>query len=178
MGQREEELRMLSDQVLDSLKGLPQDGQERQVTISVGGDNHGSIHVGSVVNITSAPPRKRELHEMESRELAGIRRDLQSKSKDAKWRCYFNAPVILLFGLMFLAFGFALWNIYLLYNYGAKASLLVLDEKTFFIYLSWALAVTFSGKRMDKIRKVENRIIQENQLTIDAIDVILRRRSF
>lgn len=178
MDRREEELRMLSGQILDSLKQLPQDGQERQVTISVGGGNHGSIHVGSVVNINPVPPRPRELHEMESHELLKIKRNLQIKSKDAKWRYYLNIPSVLLLTLVSSAFSFALWNIFLLYNYGMQANLLILNEKSIVVFVSWALCVTLCGKLMDRTRKIENCIVVENQSIIDAISVILRRRDY
>ncbi|MFE8048770.1 hypothetical protein [Brenneria goodwinii] len=177
MDRREEELQTLAEQVIDSLKQLPQDGQERQITISVGGNNHGSIHVGSVVNINHAPKRPPELHERDSQELLTIKRGLLKKNKDAKWRCYSNIPCLLLLSLVFIAFAFALWNAYMMLFGGGITNLLVLNEKTAVIFVSWSLIVMLCGKAMDKNRKIENKIINENQDIIDTIDVILRRRN-
>ncbi|AIA72729.1 putative phage-related membrane protein [Pectobacterium atrosepticum SCRI1043] len=177
MDRREQELHSLAEQVMDSLKHLPQDGQERQITISVGGNNPGSIHVGSVVNINPAPTRSRELHERDSHELLTIKRKLLTKNKDAKWRCYFNIPCLLLLSLVLIAFAFALWNAYMMLFGGGLTNLLVLNEKTMVIFVSWGVIVMFCGKAMDKHRKIENRIIDENQNVIDTIDVILRRRN-
>ncbi|KLU14274.1 MULTISPECIES: hypothetical protein [Xenorhabdus] len=179
MDDREEKLRTIAEQVVDSLKLLPQDGQERQVTISVGGNSNGSIHVGSVVNINPpTPPRPRELHERNSQELLAMKRKLLTKNKDAKWRCYFNTPCLLLFSLILMAFGFALWDAYMMLLGGGSTGLLVLNEKTLIIFVSWIVLIYICGKKMEKQRKIENRIIDENQNTIDTINVILRRRNF
>ncbi|RLM25340.1 hypothetical protein BIY29_07455 [Brenneria alni] len=174
MDRREEELHTLAEQVIGSLKQLPYDGQERQITISVGGNNPGSIHVGSVVNINHAPKRPPELHEMDDHTLQQIKRELISKRNESKRRSYFNIPSALFVGLALLAFGFVLWNIFLMYN--GESHWLVLSENTLFLFLGWASLVMLAGKSMDKIRKIESRIINENQHTIDSIDVIFRRR--
>ncbi|MFD0709368.1 hypothetical protein [Photorhabdus akhurstii] len=177
MNRRDEELQTLAEQVFDSLKQLPQDGQERQITISVGGNNHGSIHVGSVVNINPMPSRPRELHERDSRELLAIKRELLIKNKDAKWRYYINTPCLLLLSLVLIAFTFALWNAYMMFFSGGFTNVLVLNDKTLIIFISWVVLITLCGKKMDKHRKIENRIIDENQNVIDTIDVILQRRN-
>ncbi|EYU13281.1 hypothetical protein [Photorhabdus aegyptia] len=177
MDKRDEELQTLAGQVFDSLKQLPQDGQERQITISVGGNNHGSIHVGSVVNINPTPSRSRELHERDSRELLAIKRELLIKNKDAKWRYYINIPCLLLFSLVLIAFTFVLWNAYMMFFGEGPTNVLVLNDKTLIIFISWVVLITLCGKKMDKDRKIENRIIDENQNVIDTIDVILRRRN-
>ncbi|WP_445374662.1 hypothetical protein ACSLVK_00315 [Photorhabdus tasmaniensis] len=177
MNRRDEELQTLAEQVFDSLKQLPQDGQERQITISVGGNNHGSIHVGSVVNINPTPSRPRELHERDSRELLAIKRELRIKNKDAKWRYYINTPCLLLLSLVLIAFTFALWNAYMMFFGGRLTNVLVLNDKTLIIFISWVVLITLCGKKMDKYRKIENRIIDENQDVIDTIDVILQRRN-
>lgn len=177
MDRRDEELQALAEQVVDSLKRLPQDGQERQVTISIGGNNHGSIHTGPVVNINPASPREPELHERNSQELLTIRRGFITEANAAKWRRYLNVPCISMICLGLAALLFALWNAYMLFNYGVSSTLLVLNAKSMMIFISWGVAVTLCGKAMDKIRKIENRIIDENQYTIDSIDTILRRRS-
>ncbi|AKH64894.1 MULTISPECIES: hypothetical protein [Photorhabdus] len=177
MDRRDEELQTLAGQVFDSLKQLPQDGQERQITISVGGNNHGSIHVGSVVNINPMPSRPRELHERDSRELLAIKRELLIKNKDAKWHYYINTPCLLLLSLMLIAFTFALWNAYMIFFGGGLTNVLVLNDKILIIFISWAVLVMLCGKKMDKHRKIENRIIDENQNVLDTIDVILRRRN-
>ncbi|WP_387692533.1 hypothetical protein [Photorhabdus sp. RM71S] len=177
MNRRDEELQTLAEQVFDSLKQLPQDGQERQITISVGGNNHGSIHVGSVVNINPVPSRSRELHERDSRELLAIKRELLIKNKDAKWRYYINTPCLLLLSLVLIAFTFALWNAYMMFFGGGSTNVLVVNNKTLIIFISWTVLMMLCGKKMDKNRKIENRIIGENQNVIDTIDVILRRRN-
>ncbi|MCC8420906.1 hypothetical protein [Photorhabdus thracensis] len=177
MDRRDEELQTLAGQVFDSLKQLPQDGQERQITISVGGNNHGSIHVGSVVNINPMPSRPRELHERDSRELLAIKRELLIENKDAKWRYYINTPCLLLLSLVLIAFTFALWNAYMIFFGEGFTNVLVLNDKTLIIFISWVGLVMLCGKKMDKHRKIENRIIDENQNVLDTIDVILRRRN-
>ncbi|EYU16175.1 hypothetical protein [Photorhabdus aegyptia] len=177
MDRRDEELQTLAGQVFDSLKQLPQDGQERQITISVGGNNHGSIHVGSVVNINPMPSRPRELHERDSRELLAIKRELLIENKDAKWRYYINTPCLLLLSLVLIAFTFALWNAYMIFFGEGFTNVLVLNDKTLIIFISWVGLVILCGKKMDKHRKIENRIIYENQNVLDTIDVILRRRN-
>ncbi|PHM24603.1 hypothetical protein [Xenorhabdus ehlersii] len=178
MDNREEKLRTIAEQVVDSLKLLPQDGQERQVTISVGGNSHGSIHVGSVVNINPpTPPRPRELHERDGQELLAMKQQLLTKNKDAKWRCYFNTPCLLFLSLVLMAFGFALWNAYMVLWGGGSSGLLLFNEKTLVIFVSWSVLIYICGKKMDKHRKIENIIIDENKNIIDTINVILRRRN-
>ncbi|MFP1743985.1 hypothetical protein [Lonsdalea quercina] len=175
MDRRDNELQELADQVAGSLKMLPQENLERQITISVGGDNPGSIHVGSVVNINPAPVRRPpELHEMDDRTLLNMKKALISNRNESSRRCYFNIPCILLFGLISGAFIFVLWNIFLILH--QKPTLLDLDEKKLIIYASWVCLVTLAGKNLEKIRKIESRIATENQTIIDTIDVILFRR--
>ena len=101
MDRRDNELQELADQVAGSLKMLPQENLDRQITISVGGDNPGSIHVGSVVNINPAPVRPPELHEMDDRTLLNMKKALISNRNESSRRCYFNIPCILLFGLIY-----------------------------------------------------------------------------
>ncbi|OSM95592.1 MULTISPECIES: hypothetical protein [Lonsdalea] len=174
MDRRDNELQELVDQVTGSLKMLPQENLERQITISVGGDNPGSIHVGSVVNINPAPVRPPELHEMDDRTLLNMKKALISNLNESSRRCYFNIPCILLFGLISGAFIFVLLNIFLILH--QKPTLLDLDEKKLIIYASWVCLVTLAGKHLEKIRKIESQIATENQSIIDTIDVILFRR--
>ncbi|MBP2844446.1 hypothetical protein J8655_02880 [Dickeya oryzae] len=176
MDSREKELSALSAQIADSLKGLPfDDGQERQITITVGGSNPGSIHVGSVVNINPAPQRPLELHEMDDHTLRVMRKNLTVKRNDAKRRCHLNGPSMMSLALILSAFFSALFNGYLLIN--KEPPIFILDEKVFFVLIGWAFLLSFFVKRLDKIRKIESIIINENQSIIDAIDVILRRRN-
>ncbi|MBN3250538.1 hypothetical protein AB6D34_04840 [Pectobacterium brasiliense] len=174
MDRREQELHSLAEQVMDSLKQLPQDGQERQITISVGGNNPGSIHVGSVVNINPAPQRPLELHEMDDSMLRKIRRELISKRNESKRRSYFNIPSLLFFVLTLSAFGFVFWNISLIYT--GKSHWLDMSGNNFFIFIGWACLIMLTVRFMYKVRKIETRIVNENQNTIDTIDVIFRRR--
>ncbi|MCT8349583.1 hypothetical protein LGZ99_20880, partial [Photorhabdus temperata] len=60
---------------------------------------------------------------------------------------------------------------------GGLTNVLVLNDRTLIIFISWAVLVMLCGKKMDKHRKIENRIIYENQNVLDTIDVILRRRN-
>ncbi|MEC5344655.1 hypothetical protein ABRZ24_18850 [Brenneria populi] len=177
MDRRDEELQTLAGQVIDSLKQLPQDGQERQITISVGGNNHGSIHVGSVVNINHAPKRPPELHERDSQELLAIKRGLLKKRNGAKWRRYFNIPFLLMLSLLLIGLASCLWIAYMSLWVGGLANPLVLNGKTLAVSIVWGVLMILCAKAMDKLWKVENRIINENQDVIDTIDVILRRRN-
>ncbi|MFE8103583.1 hypothetical protein RBA71_19150 [Brenneria goodwinii] len=173
MDRREEELHTLAEQVIDSLKQLPQDGQERQITISVGGNNPGSIHVGSVVNINHAPKYPPELYEMDDCVLQQIKRELVSKRDESKRRSYINVISFLFFGLILLAFIFILWNIFLIYG---EPHWLSIIRNTPFTFFGWVSLVIIAIKSMDKIRKIESRILNESQNTVDAIDVIFRKR--
>ncbi|ENU9618646.1 hypothetical protein ACE2MM_000809 [Salmonella enterica] len=175
MGRMDNELQTLVDQVANSLHSLPQDGVERQITIRVGGNNSGTINVGPTVNITPPQPRPRTYEDFDNRELLSIRRDLVSKNTRAKLRCYLNFPAFLSLMLFLVASVFALLNAYLLFT-GGK-SFLVLTGETFVVYTAWVVLLALSARSLNKIRKIESIIIYENQNTIDAIDVILRRRS-
>ncbi|ATO34604.1 hypothetical protein DDI_3436 [Dickeya dianthicola RNS04.9] len=77
--------------------------------------------------------------------------------------------------LILSAFFSALLNGYLLIN--KEPPIFILGEKVFFVFIGWAFLLSFFVKKMDKIRKIESIIINENQSVIDAIDVILRRRN-
>ncbi|MDX5630358.1 MULTISPECIES: hypothetical protein [unclassified Brenneria] len=178
MDRRDEELQTLAEQVIDSLKQLPQDGQERQITISVGGNNHGSIHVGSVVNINHAPKRPPELHERDSQELLAIKRGLLKKRNGAKWRRYFNIPFLLMLSLLLIGLASCLWIAYMSLWVGGLTNPSVLNEKMYIALIIWGVIMAFCVKFLDSRWKIENRIINENQDVIDTIDVILRRRNY
>ncbi|WP_140921062.1 hypothetical protein [Limnobaculum xujianqingii] len=171
----------LANQIASTLESLPNDGKERQMTITIGGNNHGTVVMGSNITINPPPERVREPQDMSTSELQQLRENWQVEVRSAFWRKWFNTPSLIVFALLIAMLGMILWPISEFSARGIASALLQNNETnilTFPVVIGFASLLLASGIWFDRVRKVEDRLIKENKEQIDNINVILRRRGY
>lgn len=98
-------------EIKSQLEEVPDDGKEHSITVTVGGDNNGSIYVGrqTFVNVTTTTRQSAEdcLEDMPVDQLTDLKRQYERLLRDI-WRGRTWWPVALMIGGS-LAIG--LWNL-------------------------------------------------------------------
>ncbi|BCU88707.1 MULTISPECIES: hypothetical protein [Yersinia pseudotuberculosis complex] len=167
----------LADRIVNTLDNLPDDGNERQITI--GGNNHGTIVMGPQINVHSASKRSPELDELALSSLHQLRQKRHAEIRAARWRKRFSIPFLLGNTLLIIMGGGILWHTAQFVTgkpiwdlvLGSDANIWLLP-----VILTLAVIMLIAGFWLHKTSKVENQFIAENQTEIARIDVILQRR--
>lgn len=73
----------------------PNDGRERAMTVTVGGDNHGAITFGNHITINAAAPELKEERPLTDEELCLLAKREKKVLHQAKMRRVFNLPFML-----------------------------------------------------------------------------------
>jgi len=106
-----ERVERLVKEIQSQLEEVPDDGQEHSITVTVGGDNNGSIYVGrqTFVNVTTTTRHSAEdcLEDMPVDQLTDLKHQYERLLRDI-WRGRTWWPVALMIGGS-LAIG--LWNL-------------------------------------------------------------------
>lgn len=147
----------------DALKDLPSDGEERTVSITVGGDNHGNITFGHHITINTPPQEKKPSRPLTEQEMRAEVSYAKQQRLNALVRSFINIPNALLV-LFFASFALSLFSGHLWQlmsvippNWGMVLPISV--GVVIFPLAGWSFY----------IRKLERAIIQEAQHTIDNI---------
>ncbi|MCL7930452.1 hypothetical protein [Halomonas llamarensis] len=150
----------------DAIKDLPSDGEERTVSITVGGDNHGSIIVGHHITV-NPPAEAKEEKPLTIDELREIVEQGKREARQSWIRNRLNIPT----GIMFFLLGLAITG--LLNGY-----LLSVPMSTFNMLLIGGVVIFLAaGFWASRIGDVERGIFQQaRQQTLQAKQELQRRR--
>lgn len=81
---------------------LPNDGRERQMTVTIGGDNHGNITFGNHITIHAAPVAEPEPERAppSDEQLREMERQAKQQQREAWLRSWCNVPSLVLLGVL------------------------------------------------------------------------------
>lgn len=164
---KDDDLLEVARALAKEIEAQPLDGQERSISVSIGGANSGHITIGGTQVVIGRPePRPRTWSEQSEEELKA-RLSQEKTQRWSGWRGYWlNLPCLLLLALgVGIAWG-VITGVLPSVTMG-KFPLLPL------VVLAVMLPLFFW---MTSIRRVEARHIEDCQSVIDAIQAELRRR--
>lgn len=156
----------LATRLSEMVNEMPNDGLERAMTVTIGGDNHGNITFGNHITINAAPEAKRDKH-LSDDELREIVEQGRREARQSWLRNRLNIPTAIMFFLIGLAIT-GLFNGYLLSVSMSTFNLLVIGGGIVFIAAGfWA----------NRIGDVERGIFQQaRERSIQAKQELQRRR--
>lgn len=163
MSDKTKQFDALAQRVSDLVGELPNDGKERQMTVTIGGDNHGNITFGNHITIHAAPAAEPEperkpltgpqMHAMEQRARA--------QQRSAFIRSWFNVPLTLMIliaaGVIVALFKGYLWQLINTFEY---PFLMPAFFGAVFLPLAYWAA---------RIKRLEQPIIRDAEQTLEAI---------
>lgn len=169
----------LANQIASTLESLPNDGKERQMTITIGGNNQGTVVMGPSITINPPPESPRKPQDMSTHELQNLKDNWKMEVRSAFRRKWFSAPVLIGITLLITLLGMLLWQISEL-SIGDLGSIASQNKGTNIItvpiLIGFALLFLASVSWFERVRKIEDRLIKENKEQIESINVLLRRR--
>lgn len=92
---RTEALDDLATRISALVNEQPNDGQERAMTVTVGGDNHGAITFGNHITINAGTHPVKEERPLSDGELQALAAQKKRERRDAQFRRFINLPVLL-----------------------------------------------------------------------------------
>lgn len=99
-------LEQIAERVKSAVKDLPKDGKEHQITVTVGGDNHGSITLGDHIVVNEQPQSYADqVASASSDSLLRERRRQASLRRAAVVRQFLNIPALLFFTVLIVVLG-------------------------------------------------------------------------
>ncbi|MBK5145959.1 VCBS domain-containing protein [Budviciaceae bacterium BWR-B9] len=169
----------LANQLAETLSQLPDDGKERQLTVTIGGSNHGTVVMGSQITINTESKRTRSPGEMRSDELYELKNRYVSEIYSARRKKWVSTPAIVMLMMMIFLVSLLLWCFSPLLS-GVPLRVILSHPPVMInesILLIWVIIFAASAYFFDKIRKVQDRLIRNNKEYIESIDVELSRKS-
>jgi hypothetical protein len=163
---RKEGLDDLATRISALVNELPNDGQERAMTVTVGGDNHGNITFGNHITINTAAEPQEEERPLTDAELHSIKQQAKLQHRRAWMRSRFNIPTFLML-LILLAMGVALFSGYLWQ---------VTTGQYPWIVSVFGFAFLLTGLWAGRIHRLEKPIIQEAEETLAYVRQLQHRR--
>lgn len=176
MANAQDSLNRIAARVSDAVKGLPRDelprnGEERQFTVTIGGDNHGNITYGDHIVVNEHPPSYGDLvHDAVDGNLYKERKALVKYRNKAFVRQFLNGPNFGFFAVLLCLAVFALIQL---------ASFMHHVEPVFPPMLALAIGacgLLLFGFPAIKKRKLEQDIIDTSNVKIEIIDKELHKR--
>ncbi|HEY0286274.1 MAG TPA: hypothetical protein VGC62_04585 [Pseudomonas sp.] len=162
----DDDLMKMARALAAEVEAQPQDGQERSISVTIGGNNGGHITIGGTQIVISSPERERSWHDLSTEEL---REHLEHWRAQwwSGWRGFWLNPpcVMLVLSLALVVAGlFSGW-------------LLTLHINTM-PYVSAVMLVTMAALStwMMRIRRVEGQHMERSQAYIDTIESEMRQR--
>lgn len=151
----------------EAIKDLPSDGEERTVSITIGGDNHGNISVGHHFTFTTVEaPREEEPRPLSDVELNVIKKQATQQRWRAQFRSWVNVPVGLML-LVLLAMGVALFSGYLWQLTTGQYPWAV---------TGFGFAFLLAGLWAGKINRLEKPLIKEAEEKLEFVRQMQHRR--
>ncbi|WP_431026166.1 hypothetical protein [Halomonas sp. H5] len=92
---RKEGLDDLATRISALVNEQPNDGQERAMTVTVGGDNHGAITFGNHITINAGAHPVKEERPLTDSELRALAAEKKRERREAQVRRLINLPVLL-----------------------------------------------------------------------------------
>lgn len=86
----------LAEKISELVNTLPNDGEERQISVTIGGDNHGNITFGNHITINTASAPQKEERALTDVELRSLEANARREQRAAFMRSYFNLPLALM----------------------------------------------------------------------------------
>ena len=150
------------------IEGLPDDGKERSISITVSGDNSGNIAIGGTHIVLESQRRKRTWADLTPTELQSALAKHRAQLRSSWLSFWVNTPAILL--------GICLTTMVA----GLLSGWLLSLPSDLMPYLSVSvLAIVASlGLWLVQIRRPEAHLMQESRAYIDTIRAELRRRKY
>nr|WP_300309240.1 hypothetical protein [Halomonas sp.] len=93
---RKEGLDDLATRISALVNELPNDGRERAMTVTVGGDNHGNITFGNHITINTAVEPPEQERPLTDADLRAIKHQATRQQRHALIRSYINVPFVLM----------------------------------------------------------------------------------
>jgi len=92
---RKEDLDDLATRISALVNEQPNDGRERAMTVTVGGDNHGAITFGNHITINAGTHPVKEERPLSDGELQALASQKKRERLEAQVRRFINLPVLL-----------------------------------------------------------------------------------
>lgn len=150
---------------------LPSDGEERTVSVTVRGDNHGNIVLGHQITVNT-PPQEKPPRPLTEQEMRAKERYAKQQRFNALTRSFINLPNVLLVLFIalvtFMFFSGQLWQLVSV----------VPTNWSMLVPLSAAVVMLPLAGWSFRIRQLEQGVIREAQDTLDTIRKIRHRRRF
>tara|TARA_A100001518_G_C1225670_1_gene73998 strand:- start:4131 stop:4658 length:528 start_codon:yes stop_codon:yes gene_type:complete len=154
----------------DALKDLPSDGEERTVSITIGGDNHGNITFGHHITINSVPQENSQPRPLTEQEMRSKEGYAKQQRFNALVRSFVNIPnVLLVFFILMIVFALLSGHLWRLVS-------AIPSDWGMVVPLSVAVVMFPLAGWSFRIRKLEKVVIQEAQSTLDTIRLIRHRQ--
>lgn len=173
-------LEQIAERVKNTVKDLPKDGKEHQITVTVGGDNHGSITLGDHIVVNEQPKSYVEIvHGTDANDLIRERKRLSSARFKAYMRRYINTPVLLFFTVLISVLAIVLADAWAFFHHEAP---FVSSPKDFpaNLILPLSLGAVFLAFGIPAMKRQRREVRIANGLTdqIDAIEQELHNRKY
>ena len=173
-------LEQIAERVKNAVKDLPKDGKEHQITVTVGGGNHGSITLGDHIVVNEQPKSYVEIvHGTDANDLMRERKRLSSARFKAYMRRYINIPVLLSFVALISVVAVALADVWAFFHHKAP---FFISPKDFPANLTWpiSLGAVFLVFGIPALKRQRREIRIANGLTeqIEVIEQELHNRKY
>lgn len=163
---KDDDLMTLAEKLAKEIEALPNDGKERSLSVTVGGNNSGNISLGGTQIVFSPQEKQRTWADLNTSELRAELVHWKAQ-RWSGWRGYWlNAPcVLLMIGIALMVTGVL------------SGWLLSLPHTTLpYVLAPTVILMAILSTWMMRIRRIEGRLMQDSQTYIDTIEAELRRR--
>lgn len=166
-GDKQGSVEELARTLAEEIEGLPNDGQERELTVKIKGNN-GSVNVGGIHVSITAPPQSepQTWNDLTASQLNEALNYHLAERVDATRAAWLNLPIFMMTAVLVLLV------------YGLFSGLFFRLDIAWAPYLLAPFIIGFSILVfwVSRVQRVEFMRINESQEFIDAIRVALRRK--
>lgn len=164
---KDDDLLALAEKLGKEIDALPKDGKEREISITVGGNNTGNIAVGGTQIVVNPATREPSWSDLDPADLRRHLAHWKSQLWSGHRGYWLNIPCILILSIgLGVVWGVITGTLPMLTLAGSYPMLPFIMLGVMLPLMLWLLS----------IRRVEGRHIQDCQSVIDDIQAELRRR--
>lgn len=156
----------VAEKISQLVNDLPNDGEERKISVTYGGDNHGNITFGNHITINTASRSEREERPLSSAELMAIEQDSKRQHRRAWLRSHANLPSVIMLAMLALAIAALFSGKLFAISQGEFQMVLIGGGAVFLLAGAWAT----------RISRLEQPIIEEARNKVAMARQELHRR--